>query len=664
MFQQDIPTPFRNTLSDHGAVCSALSIGDEFISMAEVHSSSSITEKQLIRQETLKLEGPLTPPMPVPIPKSVHFSDFVEEMLLNSSSSPPSGPFSKSYIEEACGDADKTVAQQIEQETLLAADAVGRVEVPMMDFCLPEPPWKKVRDVIRPETALSMQRAIIKEATRGAPPLWLGQKHAQTKLKWNPFTHGLAKVALNETFPEDGYTSQFLLKEDDQIIDTSTLTWKPPGLKILRDGDDEEIEPGSFQNNTSRDILLLAKKRRLKLERAKVGILGKDSTNTTEAALLSLSYSTTTPCERTFALKSDGFMSVAHPSQNEQTNPHEFGLLMGDEFSAGNALDNFLELRGAKKQKLTGSPHFTNARKQDLAQGQTAHADTKNDPAKQLSEFPSPVKSSSSLPVPEYHAPTAPISIIISSTLLKNRPLIKQIESYLPCAKLIERDFTAHNTVASLPNSVTQSPISSPLDSEADLIVSPTTGIILTTLQKLNQKTLPGHTTKPAIRDRLEKVSSKYEKLVVLVSEQRADESTNGLNENDCNSFSEFVGFTSGLVAIVLVQFVGGGERNLVKWLMNSVVQYAATEHDLLEEETHWELFLRRAGMNAFAAQSISAALKSPRGFDLQRHGQDDQSGMAAFVQMARQQRIEIFGETCGKGLLERVSYCLDARWE
>lgn len=616
--------------------------------------SASINKEQRTRQETLKIDGPLTPPMPVLIPKSVHFSDVVEEMLHNSPSSPPAGSFCKSYIEEACGDADKRVKQQIEQESLLAADTVGRVEVPVVNFCLPEPPWKKLRDATGSATVLSVQRAIIKEATRERLSLWPGQKHAQTELKWNLFTRGLAKVALDETFPDDGYALQFLFKssEADNIIHTSTLTWKPPGLKILRDCDDEEIGQGVFQKNLSPDILLLAKKRRLRLEPVKIGLLGKGSTN-----------NTATPCERTSALKSNKFMSVAHLSQNEQANPHEFGLLMGDEFSAGNALDNFLELRGAKKQKLTSSPHFSKTRKQDLVQSKTAHADAKKDPAKQSSEFNLPVKSSSSLPVPELHVPTVPIRIIISSTLLRNRPLIKQIETNLTCVKLIERDFTAQSTVESLPNLGTLPPILSPLDSEADLIVSPTTGIILTTLQKLNQKTLPGHTTKPAIRDRLEKASGKYEKLVVLVSENRADESTNGLTENDCNSFGEFVGFTLGLGATVLVQFVGGGERNLLKWLLKSIVQYAAAEHDLLEEETHWELFLRRAGMNAFAAQCISAALKSPRCSDLQ-HGQNDQYGMAAFVQMTKQQRIEIFGETCGKRLLERVSNYLDATWD
>ena len=666
IFEQDIPTPIRNAPND--AASSALCTGNEFISVVHGNwllqlqssaSSASIIEDLVVRPENYKVEEPLTPPVPVPIPKSVHFSDFVEEMLLNSSSSPLSNPFCSAHINTILGDAAKTVNEQIEQETLLAADAMGRVEVPVMDFSFSEPPWKISQNAERTRI-LSIQKSIIKEATGECLPVWPGQKHGQTKLKWNPFSNDLAKMALDESPPAGDCKWRLLLKtpDDDQIIDTSTLTWKPPGLKILIEEDDEEIGGRNFfQSSHSQDILILAKKRRREIDSVKSSLVGTDSTTTPEVALVG-PIGARALCESNTP-KADGLISVPDAIQNEKTTEQEFGLLMGDEFSAGNALDSFLELRGIKKQKLMNSPHFAKAGQKVLARGLIANSERQNGHVVQSHLR---VRSIASLPCPELRLPTAPISLIISSTVLKNRALVKHMESHLPGLKLIERDFTAHNTIAWLPNSVTRSPISSPLDSEADLIVSPTTGIILTTLQKIKQKSLPGQHGKPPIRGRLERVSIRYEKVVVLVHDSRADQNTNGLDESDCNAFSEFVGFASGLRATVLVRLIGGGESTLFQWLAHSIVQYAATESSLLDEETHWELFLRRAGMNAFAAQYISAAVKGP--MDIDHQHQADHSGLIAFVQMSRQQRIEKFGDMCGKRLMERVSNCLDARWD
>jgi hypothetical protein len=215
-----------------------------------------------------------------------------------------------------------------------------------------------------------------------------------------------------------------------------------------------------------------------------------------------------------------------------------------------------------------------------------------------------------------------------------------------------------------MPGSVTRSPVKSPLDSEADIIVSPSIGIVITTLQKIKQKPLPGQKTKAAIRERLEQVSTRYEKLVIYVSEGRADETTNGLDANDCAAYGSFAGFALGLNSSIIVQFVGGGEGALSKWLASTIAQNRVTgESSLLEEETHWELFLRRAGMNAFAAQAIMAELKEPDGVNALSPSKAGLFGLPAFVDMALEQRITRFGPLCGRGLIERVSTVIDADW-
>jgi hypothetical protein len=213
-----------------------------------------------------------------------------------------------------------------------------------------------------------------------------------------------------------------------------------------------------------------------------------------------------------------------------------------------------------------------------------------------------------------------------------------------------------------MPNSVSRSPITSPLASEADIIVSPLVGIIIATLQKIKQKPLPGQKTKSAIRDRLEKVSARYEKLIVLVTEGRQDETTRELDDSDCTAFSEFVGFAQRLETAVNVQFVGGGEAALAKWLVSAITRHKI-EEELLTDETHWELFLRRAGLNAFAAQHIISALKAPDNVDLSSPGNAALFGLTVFVEMGREQRVARLGPMCGNRLMARVSAVVDARW-
>lgn len=651
VFEQDTPTPVRNIAGKQGADFCPLNgenISPSISGIAHTSQfnssggSSSTIEDQRMRRDKSKVEEPLTPPMPVQAPKSVHFSDFVEEMLLGSSSPPPSDSFCGLALDPAIEDAAKKAMQQLEQEGLLAADALGRIEVPIMDFSYPDPPWKRLTDAIASASLVFTQNLTIKEVIGENISIWPGLNHGHANLKWNPFSSDLGRVVLDESPFANDLTWQNLLKtaEDNDIADTSILTWKPPGLKILKEEDDEEIELASFSSTGPQDIRVLAKRRRVDFE------TGNNASAAPDTLLEAVQ------------LKSN---NAKLPFDKRTPESKEFGLLMGDIFSAENALDSFLELRGMKKAKLTSSPHFPKSNEEHHIRGQRAVPENRNDTVERRTETHGQGMAADLLPCPEFMHLGAPITVIISSTLLKNRALVKHIEAHLPGIILIERDFTAHNRIAWIPNSVSRSPISSSLDSEADIIVSPTTGIILTTLQKVKQKSLPGQKSKPPIRARLERASRRYEKILVLVSASGVDECMSDLNENDCNAFGEFVGFTSGLDTTILVSFVGGGDKTLSKWLANSIIQHAGANSNLLEEETHWELFLRRAGMNTFAAQYISAAARTQ---NPQRGDQVGQYGMANFVLMGRQQRIDSFGEICGSRLLERVSDCLDARWD
>lgn len=473
IFEQDTPTPFRNTASEQDADFCPLNgenISPSISGIAHTSqfnssgSSSSTIEDQRVRRDNFKVEEPLTPPMPVPAPKSVHFSDFVEEMLLGSSSSPPSDSFCGLALDPAIEDAAKRAVRQLEQEGLLAADAMGRIEVPIMDFSYPDPPWKRLTDAMASASLVFTQNLTIKEVIGENIPIWPGLNHGHANLKWNPFSSDLARVALDESPFVDDLTWQNLLKtaEDNDIADISILTWKPPGLKILKEEDDEEIELASFTCTGPQDIRVLAKRRRVDFEGANNASVAPDTLS------------------NAVQLKSN---NARPPREKSTPESKEFGLLMGDIFSAENALDSFLELRGMKKPKLTSSPHFPKSNEEHHTRGLTAVPGSRNDTVERRTEIRGPGKAADLLPCPEFMPLGAPITVIVSSILLKNRALVKHIEADLPGIKLIERDFTADNKIAWIPNSVLRSPTSSSLDSEADIIVSPTTGIILTTLR-------------------------------------------------------------------------------------------------------------------------------------------------------------------------------------
>jgi len=666
IFEQDVPTPLRRTFTTKlpDEASSDTYVADGTVPLGEIYSPLASLDNaetppsiqvQRIKREDLKVEEPLTPVMPLTVPKPVHFSDIVEEMELYPISGLNSPSYENKFIEEAFGEALKTANRRTEQEKLIEADSTARVEVPDMDFSKPDPPWKALAQQRGSDTLLGLQKLTIQELVGRQQP-WSSSELVATKLNWIPFPADLAKAALEEDTRADDPSWEAFLPDpsEDEVIDSSNLTWKPPGLKIVKDDDDDddEIEPGKFLKDSVQDLSSLIKKRKMELDQGT-----KQETEGFKNSTLGMG--------QVRRSSSNPKVSIQNGMPIDDTQEQGFGLL-GGAFSAVNSIDNYLELRGTKKPKLMDSSYFKPDSRviQTLPKPQIAQLGREGQTTIQLPIRKSPVEKFVGLPAPTFQASATKTCIIVSSTLLKHRGLIRQLENLLPGLALVERDFSAHNTTTWMPGSVTRSPVKSTLDSEADIIVSPSMGIVITTLQKIKQKPLPGQKKKAAIRERLEQVSIRYEKLAVYVSEGRADETTNGLDGNDCNAYSCFAGFALGLNSSITVQFVGGGEDTLSKWLASTIAQNRVTgESTLLEEETHWELFLRRAGMNAFAAQAVMAELKEPDGVNPLSPSKAGLFGLPAFVDMAVEQRITRFGPLCGRALIERVSAVIDADW-
>ncbi|KAK6544716.1 hypothetical protein TWF694_001402 [Orbilia ellipsospora] len=172
-------------------------------------------------------------------------------------------------------------------------------------------------------------------------------------------------------------------------------------------------------------------------------------------------------------------------------------------------------------------------------------------------------------------------SFIISTSLLANRALYRNIKSLCPKSTFIERDFDS-SYIINMFGERDQVP-GEPTD-EADIIVSPLAGIIITNLQTIRQRPLPGKPPFQApvsaaalpkgIRDRIMKISERYERLVVCVSVDigGAGAEDLSLGKADYGIIAGFVGFCEAL-GNVHVEVMKGGRsmENMGRWIVDNL---------------------------------------------------------------------------------------------
>jgi hypothetical protein len=664
IFANDVPTPLRNSIRQKQESSPSNNVTgnhqlDE-ICMPYIDSDKTPPASvERLKSEKYKVEEILTPPMP-----KVRFSqtvEFVEPMLLDDLPPPLGSDEIRETLQKNFGEAYEKVTQLSTQEQLEQKDVTARVKVPYISDEIPDPPWKQLKKCRDPDQLLRLQKEMMRMTIGTDLRTW--KRPNQSELKWSPFPHSIARVDFNEPALGGDKSWESFIETGDAVMTSSDMTWKPPGLRILNidEDDDDDIAPAEVSENQVRqDLLSLVRKRKLELD-----LKGQDENSTETLSQEKEAHqgpSKDVPGGLTKRRKTPKTVLPVAERQQKNNFP-EPSMLLGEEFSALDMIGNFKELRGDKKPMLTNNAYFHDPANNKLPAGQMANI------GRAVKELALPVRQSPvlkfPLPAPSFNLPETELHVIVSTTLLKHRALIKYLEKLLPSIKLVERDFQAHNKSIWLLGSVSRSPITSPLDSEADIIVSPKTGIILTTLQKVKQQVLPGTKGKTPIQERLSRASPRYDKLVVLVTEGRQDEVTNCIDENDCNALSGIMGFVSGLPSSFVIQFVAGGEETLSRWIASTIVTYRPNEANgvLLEDETHWELFLRRAGMNAYAAQQTIAHLKAPEGVDATSPSKASLYGLTGFVEMSREQRLEMFGALCGFKVIERVSDIIDKRW-
>ncbi|KAH6706709.1 hypothetical protein EV126DRAFT_409896 [Verticillium dahliae] len=251
-----------------------------------------------------------------------------------------------------------------------------------------------------------------------------------------------------------------------------------------------------------------------------------------------------------------------------------------------------------------------------------------------------------------------PVRFFISTMI--PRSLIYGFQKYLTAGvDMLDRDFSLPcHGISSLASTSSDNEVSA-LSFEADMSISASTGIMVTTLLQVRQKPLPGSAdTTSQLRKRINNVAPLYERLVVLVWKDGKDDASAGapLSPAEAAAYSEFVKQNAMLRGTKIEPvYVGGGPRHLVARTIAKVRQYVTCDkqHLLREEETDWEVFLRQAGMNIYAAQLLAASLRDDFG---------DQ-GLERFLKMPREERMERFQELLGgSAVLGRMCATLDKR--
>ncbi|KAK1706415.1 hypothetical protein CaCOL14_008340 [Colletotrichum acutatum] len=617
----DIPTPQRNSTVPAMEV-PILPMSDDSTSRSKEEDSFRAILRNTAEFNSINLSGPLRSN-----PCSEEESKFNEQ-------------FNLLLTEKA-----NTLVRKLEQEQVEVIDAIARMQPPVLDFSAPKPGWEGATQ--GPEEMLLWIRC--QKSEQFTSPPWPRNRKEQRELRWIPFPSSLGLVEVRESVGDgkvlqhllDGRRSTTLPTSADYVRQIHTLK------AILPDDDDEEIpmpddddQAHSSSPSSREDLMQLIRKR--KQEQA-----AKDDHADQESPTVGVKHRRTTTTTQSKPITSLGQ-----------------GLLLGENENnaAGKLLANYMDLRGAKRVANPFEPLFP-ITKRKVAQtpapvfGQVS--------SKQRSQ-----KAPVDVPVPTIKHTNGHSRIIISTAL--PRAIMLALQAKLPGIDLVDRDFSRHNKRVWSPGSVKTIEKPSPLSYEADIIPSPTTGVITTTILKVRQKPLPG--SRPQLSqlcDRVTRVAPLYEHLSILVSEDNPiAEHIGPLSEADAASYASFVAFACSLSnssgCTIDVVYVAGGQKTLAHWtcaLVSTHLKKASHEvqQAIMSEETEWEVFLRRAGFNMYAAQVALAAVKrgSPVvNVDGDSNGNNAQDRtLVRFLKMSPSERAKALKGFFGGGsLMDRVS--------
>ncbi|GAB1736668.1 hypothetical protein NU219Hw_g8286t1 [Hortaea werneckii] len=637
-------------------------------------SSSSPARKT--RPQSLKAEVPLLPPdiLETPnkkarttsIPEEAHLLVPGPESDVSIVNAEAAYQSSESFLSNVAMPAAEKAMRAVENEELQELDSVARVDVPILDDEKPIPPWEIyiTPGASRPLDEQIALMALIKKEYLKHDNHWSGGSKLERLVKWDVFSSRLGRVNLHEQFDDDKSAESYManLTHDDEI-DIRGFVTEVQGLRLLdpRDDDEEELVPLKLDEEEETD---LQNDRKKPPQDANTTVRDTSRVARNYAANAETAQSDRNDLSSLLQRRKVEFDRLNHSTREHDapepvlsatklTVPHKpeqdgvpVILSHPNELFKEGGIESFLRHQGgqssnAQYSKMAKKPVIQRA---VPAAVMVAPPNDANPPDEKSVQIPSPIIVDGA----------RSMQVIVTARLLANRNLVRALNNMLPGLEMVER-----------------CPLPQAEDSEADISISPKSGLLITTLQKLKQRPLPGQKNFSSIRDRITTVSRRYEKLFVLVNEGRPAQT---LDERDADAIADLLLFAAAHVeSEIEVQYVPGELTAICKWIAAIISSdNDAQDIKLLAEETTWERFLRVAGLNAFAAQVISAKLQR-LGIEGQRDNSSTwassgfhacASGLSAFISMSVEERVQQFAPLLGGGgVLRRASEVVDGVW-
>ena len=510
-------------------------------------------------------------------------------------------PFLTSELATQVQEVAQRTLRQVEQERLNGSDSGQRVAVPVMDFMIPDPDWKKLAscaishfksfNLSTPEIVTKRIKSAVKE---------------EKKLRWRPLDGTAGKISLVERITIDNEKlGHFLGAVDDGKTDDMSLEclFTRRTLQFLSDPADEN------------DELPVAPLR--------------------EQPYLALPSPEPSPTKPKRTSKSPPREEPSSKKTKPETQTTVGGgpsllLNMDGDDGVGGLLTSYLQIHAPEKALPTRSSNFSTQAEVSLAgassmTGVPAQPPWQNKtPGSQIQRLPAPC--------PEFEPKNTLSTYIVSSAL--GKPVIRQLEQLCSMAKLHTRNFGDDVRPSSSPPVV---PRAAPhISFEADLPLSSRTGTIVTNLAELRKRPL-GSSGEMQLRQKIERVSALYDKLIILISIPELR-----WTSQDTRAYTEFVAFAATLDSSIETVLTGDGEEYLAKWIISFMNEYRCegrrNEYLLIQEEMNWEIFFRLGGVNVYAAHVLIGVLKAAYG------GQ----GLARLLGMTAEERVSAFGAIVG----------------
>ncbi|PKY03395.1 hypothetical protein P168DRAFT_346034 [Aspergillus campestris IBT 28561] len=360
-------------------------------------------------------------------------------------------------------------------------------------------------------------------------------------------------------------------------------------------------------------------------------------------------------------------------------------------FTTLGSLSTFMETRSRAKRHIAKSAYFSN-KSSDISHVQKDPV-PENTPVPQKPSHDHHITISSQLTtqVPQcsshHHAP--PILFLSTALLKSHLQLVQSLERAEERPVIIYRDYN---------NNIEQTPKPAPTQTnqpippkEADIIISPTTSIILTTSQATTQRYLPGHRLHPHItsssnnsnsiketinsplREQIFLLAPRYEHIYILITHTTPPPAQNTnpnrnhqqwtADEQILSNLASLAAFCASLAPHVTVQplIIPSGTETVARWVLALAKRHAIAfpeGHQGLDsvEETCWEVFLRRVGLNPYAARAVLGSLEGSA-------GTGGGGGLSGLLEMPEQNQ-RVFNELIGERVFERMDGILGKDWQ